>query len=239
MEQINEVYETYDYNQFKFIKGNRLIKTQHVNNIFKSMQKERLFSPLIVNEKMEIIDGQHRFKAQQMLKVSIPFIIKEGYGKRETQILNHNASNWTLDDALHTYCTDKIEDYLIFNEFKNTYKFANRECLNLLSGTKKTSYEDIFRAGKFKITDYPGAVEKAVKITQIAPYFEHYYRRNFVTAMLVCFDNNNYNHKQFLRKLEYQSTKLVKCVSEVAYLDLIENIYDYNNRRGTPKLRLY
>ena len=188
---------------------------------------------------MEIIDGQHRFRALKKLGAPVPFIIKEGYAKEETQILNHNSKNWDINDALHTYCDDQLEDYLMFKNFRDTYKFGNRECMNLLLGSKRGCYDKIFKEGEFKIKDYPGAVEKAIKITQIAPYFKHYYRRTFLTAMLVCFDNSDYNHKQFLRKLEYQSTKLVKCVSEAAYLDLIENIYDYNNRKGTPRLRLY
>tara|TARA_R110002012_G_scaffold321455_1_gene549281 strand:+ start:1190 stop:1909 length:720 start_codon:yes stop_codon:yes gene_type:complete len=239
MKKINEVYETKNYSQFKYIDGNRLIKKTHTKKILNSMKKNRLFSPMIVNENMEIIDGQHRFQAQEILGVSVPFIIKKGYGKKETQILNENSKNWSLDDRLHTFCNDRIEDYLIFREFKEKYKFANRECMNLLSGTRNNSFDDVFRAGEFKIKDYNGAISKSVKITDIAKYFKYYRTRYFVNAMQVCFDNEDYNHNKFLRKLDYQSTRLVKCVNVRAYLELIEKIHDYHDYESTKKLRLF
>ena len=40
MKKINEVYETYDYNQFKFIGNNRMVSQGHVNKIINSMKKK-------------------------------------------------------------------------------------------------------------------------------------------------------------------------------------------------------
>ena len=66
--------------------------------------------------------------------------------------------------------------------------------MNILSGTRNLEYNPAFREGNFKVLDLTGAIETATKITQIAPYFKSYYRRNFVNAMIISFKNPVYNH---------------------------------------------
>lgn len=88
--EIAKVYETYDYDKFHIMeKGNRDI--DHDKKIALSMKEDFLFSPILVNEKMEIIDGQNRFFASKALGKPIYYIIKNGYGIREVRILNSNA----------------------------------------------------------------------------------------------------------------------------------------------------
>ena len=111
MKQINEVFETHDYGQFRFIKGNRLIRASHVNNILKSMKKRRLFSPLIVNEKMEIIDGQHRFKAQEKLNKSIEVIVEK-------------------DEQLIGGATIRVGDHMIDGSVRSQLSNLNRFLIN-------------------------------------------------------------------------------------------------------------
>ena len=43
------------------------------------MAVNHLEAPIIINEKHEIIDGQHRKIAQEELELPITFIINEGY----------------------------------------------------------------------------------------------------------------------------------------------------------------
>ena len=118
MKKINEVYETKDYNQFKFLANNRDINIKHVNKLVKSMKERRLVSPILVNELGEIIDGQHRFEAQKSLKMPVPYIIQNGYKEKEAQILNINTSNWTLNTWVKFYCREGIKDYIYIEILK-------------------------------------------------------------------------------------------------------------------------
>ena len=91
--EVAKVYETYDYDKFHIMeKGNR--KIDHDRKIAHSMNENFLFSPILVNEKFEIIDGQNRFIASKSLNKPIYYIIKKGYGIKEVRILNSNAKNW-------------------------------------------------------------------------------------------------------------------------------------------------
>lgn len=56
-----QVYFTTDYSKFKLMKGNREIDALHVKRLIESFREQYLFSPILVNSKHEIIDGQNEF----------------------------------------------------------------------------------------------------------------------------------------------------------------------------------
>jgi len=104
MKVVNEVKETNDYSMFRTLEGNRHLNKLHVKRLKESFQKAYLLSPIIVNEKFEIIDGQHRFEAAKQLGVPINFLIAPKYGLKEAQMLNENMKNWKKEDYLNAYC---------------------------------------------------------------------------------------------------------------------------------------
>jgi hypothetical protein len=118
----NQVHTTTDYFLFKPIDGNRNKNLLHINRLKKSMNQNYLFTVIIVNEKYEIIDGQHRFEVIQELQLPLHYIICSGYGLTEVHILNANSKTWNADDYLEGYCKLGYKDYLIFADFKNKYQ---------------------------------------------------------------------------------------------------------------------
>ena len=227
MNKINEVYESYDYKQFKLLNNNRDIRMSHVNKLMNSMKKNRLISPILINESGEIIDGQHRFEAQKLLELPIPFIVQNGYGTKEAQILNINTSNWQLTNWLKWYSKEGIKDYIVFKGFKDKYKFEIEQCSQILSGSYN---KDSFVGGFFKVKDYNNAVKCAEMIWDFRPYFKEFKNRMFIRAILDCFKNKEYNHSLFLRKLSFQGNSLVVCVDKKTNLRMIESIYNYKTR---------
>ena len=118
---INHVLQTNDYAVFKHIEGNRVINKLHVNRLKQSFQKEYLLSPIIVNQEMQIIDGQHRFEAAKDLGLPIRYFICNDYGLTQVQILNANTSNWKKIDYLNAYCDLGKEQYLLLRKFMQSY----------------------------------------------------------------------------------------------------------------------
>ena len=105
-----QVLKTTDYNLFSFISGNRKINLAHAKRLERSFKNRHLFSPIIVNEYHQIIDGQHRFTVCSKLKLPIYYIVVNGYGLDEVQILNTNSSNWKKIDYLNAYCDLKYPE---------------------------------------------------------------------------------------------------------------------------------
>ena len=78
MEVYTSVMKTTNYDMFKFMEGNRQTNSSNLNQIIESMKEKQLIIPITVNEKFEIIDGQHRFKACKYLGLPVYFIIEKG-----------------------------------------------------------------------------------------------------------------------------------------------------------------
>ena len=66
------VYVTKDYSIFRRLVGNRDIPESRISKIVESIQTIGwIHNPIIVNEKMEVIDGQGRLTELQRLKTKI------------------------------------------------------------------------------------------------------------------------------------------------------------------------
>ena len=65
---MTKILKSFEYKKFKFMVGNRAINDRHVNNLVKSIEKNGLImNPSCVNEKSEIVEGQHRLMACEIL----------------------------------------------------------------------------------------------------------------------------------------------------------------------------
>tara|TARA_R100000808_G_scaffold6763_1_gene19862 strand:+ start:2707 stop:3438 length:732 start_codon:yes stop_codon:yes gene_type:complete len=243
MKKINEVYETYDYSLFDFLPTNRDVDKNHVKRIKKSMLKRRLLTPIIINEKGQIIDGQHRYVAQKSLNMSIPYVVEKGYGVDEAKILNLIQQNWNIEAWVTHYCRHNNDNYIAYRKFKSKYGFESAQCIYILTqGNPITAMS--FKAGNFKVGSLDAAYEYADKILSLKPYCEEYNRRYFVRAMITCFKRTSsefsaaYSHDHFLYKLSKQNNSLEKCVDKEHYLKLIQKIYNHKTIKS-KKIRLY
>ena len=73
-----KIHTTTDYDQFKYIAGNRDVVEAHVKSLSEQITIKDFQIPIIVNEKMEVCEGQHRLEAYKALSIPITYIIKEG-----------------------------------------------------------------------------------------------------------------------------------------------------------------
>jgi len=226
----NQVHTTTDYFLFKPIEGNRNKNLLHINRLKKSMAETYLFTVIIVNEKYEIIDGQHRFDVIQELKLPLNYIVCKGYGLNEVHILNQNSKTWTSDDYLDGYCKLGYKDYLKYKEFKELYGIGHYECMWLLNGSQLSNPTQVFFTGDFKIKNYNEACKIIEKIMIVEPYYQEWKRRSFILAMLQLFKNPNFELTEFLQKLKLQPTALSNCSTTNQYVSLIEEIYNYRRR---------
>jgi len=230
-----QVHTTTNYSLFKTLNGNRDVNQLHLKRLRESINNNHLTTIIMVNEKFEIIDGQHRFLISQELKLPINYIISKNYGLNEVQILNANMKNWTVIDYVNGYCDLGFKDYIIYRDFVNEYEFSNQVALYLLSGefvsgSKENSISVKFKDGTFKVKDLNNAKRIADKIMMIEPYYKGYLRRSFIYALVGMFNNENFEFTEFIAKLKQQPTTLQDCTNTSQYKSLIEEIYNYRRR---------
>jgi hypothetical protein len=230
---LRQVHTTTDYGRFTSIDGNRNLNLLHLQRLKKSIQENYLFTIIIVNEKFEIIDGQHRFEAVKVFGLPLHYIICEGYGLEQVQILNANSKTWNADDYLEGYVKLGKSDYMRYKQFKDKYDFPHKCCMSLLRGHTADASGSLvkqFYNGKFQIGSYKRAVEIAEAILLIAPFYEGYKRICFIMAMTQVLNKAQFELTEFIAKLRTQPSVLFDCQTTAQYVSLIEEIYNYRRR---------
>lgn len=113
-ESIPKIFVTDDYSVFKLMNGNRSF--DHKRAIVNSVKRVgHIPSPIICNEKMEVVDGQGRLAAFKELKLPVYYIVIQGLGIEECISMNISQSNWTtLDYIMRTFdkrsCANKKQN---------------------------------------------------------------------------------------------------------------------------------
>lgn len=228
------VYTTNDYSKFKSIDGNRNKNLLHIKRLKESIQKIYLFTIIIVNEKFEIIDGQHRFDVICELGLPVNYIVCPGYGLNEVHTLNQNSKTWNADDFMNGYCDLGYSDYIQYRDFKEKYKIGHHETISLLSGTRSYAVKganSTFYSGEFKIKNLSNAIKTIEKIFMTSPYYSGYKRRSYIFSMITLLKNKNFEFTEFLAKLKNQPTAMVDCATTEQYIALIEEIYNYRRQK--------
>lgn len=107
-----KIYQTIDYSIFSFVKGNRDVNQAKVRMLAVEIEKNGLLLPILVNQKMEIIDGQHRFIACKTLNKPVSYFIRRNANIETAANVNVAGSNWSIHDWINKYAEDGNEDYI-------------------------------------------------------------------------------------------------------------------------------
>jgi hypothetical protein len=240
------VERTTDYELFKTLDGNRPVNEGHVRRLMESFKRKYLKTPIFVNSKNYVVDGQHRLEAAKRLGLPVYYLKVNGYELTEVQMLNTNNKTWMKSDYLNSYCNLGSKPYLQLREFSDNYPDFNlgtAEVIftNSLSGADKNNFVSIgkghsvrrirpFEEGLLETKDLGKAYENAGKLMQYKPLFDGFNTKTFVKIMISLFKKKNFDHETMIRKLEIQPGALKKCATADQYISLIEELYNYKSR---------
>jgi hypothetical protein len=240
--EVNKVYKTNDLSIFTQIGGNRVPNPQHIKRLKSSiLENGMLCNPILVNEKMQVIDGQHRLIASQEAESFIYYIVLKDYSLNEVHTLNLNQKNWTKKDFMDGYANMGIESYKKLKFFvEKNEDFVFQDCISLCSNVNGTLYvkdvrwsgsnQQVFVDGTWKGKDFDLAQEWAEKIRLLKPYYTGYNRSVFVRVMINLFKNELFDYSEFMHKVRLQPKALVDCANVEQQRLLIEEIYNYRSR---------
>ena len=230
MEIIGSIYETTDYSMFKKIKGNRELNKANLNAIITSMEQQQLVSPITVNEKFEIIDGQHRFAACKTLGLPVHFQIQNGYGTSEMKRFNTTGKSWNKQTFMHSFIDQGYENYVVFYDLLVSYDISLAMALKLLAHFQNKSYQLLsfnFEQGDLTLDGF-GDVGCFLDKLEDFKFFPQYKTDKFVTAFFRLSNHPQYDHRKMLSKLATHRDRLKKSMTQDEYLSLLCNkIYSF------------
>ena len=233
-EKTYNVYVTKDYSIFKRLIGNRDIPESRISKIVESIQTIGwVHNPIIVNEKMEVIDGQGRLTALQRLKMPVEYIIAEGAGNKECIYMNMNMVNWKLPDFIKSYAEQGNENYQRLLSLMQRYANGNLDIISTaVYRVSKSKHRDI-KQGILQLTEeqYRAAVPR---LEYIKPILEEIDDKKLPGSMVTLMQTLIYYYdypevdkdrlKYSVEKYIYNATPWVlntDCEREV------ENAYNY------------
>lgn len=228
-EKIQDVYATKQYDAFKMIDGNRLVNPAHVSRLMRSMSENQLITPIVVNNKYQIIDGQHRYYSIKKLELPLYFIICENYGLNEVHRLNESSNDWKLDDFLHGYAVSmEKENYILLKQFieENDISVSLALSLTKKDGESIQFTKSLFRNGEYVPYLINEAQEFLNALQVFRPYFDDYKSINFIKAFKLLYSSPKYENKNMIRKLTYQAGYLQNKSTVGQYINLLTDIYN-------------
>ena len=236
MEIYTNVMKSSNYDMFKIMEGNREINSTNLNQIILSMKEKQLVIPIIVNEKFEIIDGQHRFSACKYLNLPVYFIISNGYDIEDVIRANVNGGRkWFDGDYLNKYCLLKDERYLEIKKITKDFNITVNDFTKILSviqNKKTTVVKREFREGRISLNGLQLLTSFLMSLEDFKE-FKYYKNGNFITAFLRLFFREDYSHEYMIKKYKAYFPNLVKQTSSDEYLSVLCNkIYSYSTTKN-------
>ena len=224
---IGEVRETYEYDLFSFIDGNRPVNSSNYKKLKASMTEKLLMCPIIVNEKYEIIDGQHRYSASKELGLPIRYIVVEGYDLKDVKRYNVVSKNWKLADFLNMHASEGKYSYVAFEYFLESNNIPISIAIKIfttIKGEAPTKTTNDFESGTFSIdTEELEQANKFIEALEYFSAFEDYKTVPFLNAFMKLYFREDYDHEIMIKRIAKKITSLKHQSNMHDYLDILCN----------------
>ena len=228
----SQIESTEDYTIFKEITSNREVDEKHVRKLMSSIRTKNLLelNPIIVNNSMQVIDGQHRLEAAKRLKETIYYVVSDKLSKSDIAELNANQKKWSLNDYINYFTIEGVESFQILSKFINTHSWIKpTTALKLVSSSGKYDRAS-FYSGKIDVDNVYQAHQVATLCTKIRNLYVGYdfvYTSMFIMAIRQCFSTPEFNEDVLIEQIQRQPRTLVQCVNTDQYLELLQELYNY------------
>ncbi|MBI2063985.1 MAG: ParB N-terminal domain-containing protein [Candidatus Yanofskybacteria bacterium] len=215
-ESMPVIESTTDYTLFKTLKGNRIHNKSHIRKLrtlIKDDPKGLQYTPIVVNNRYEIIDGQHRIEAVKQINdefgVQIPvyYLINPKATIKTAQMLNSSSKSWSPNDYALSYSTLGNENYEIYLDFKKRYKLNHDVLLSYLGMNNPISSVD-FKDGKFAVEDEDKSANLCDKLLTVGKFYPEYKKRSFALAFKILWQDERFNWEKALAFFEKEGDKI-------------------------------
>lgn len=240
----NVVQQSTNYDQFVLMDTNRDQSRGHIETIKKAFEKVGNLTrvqPILVNEKYEIIDGQHRFVACKELDEPIFFTMVPGLGVSDAREMNTLHRGWTIADYARSYAIGGDINYQRYEQLREDFGYTHSIVMTYAMGYEQDGAFKRFRAGQFTLSprQVEEAKERLQQLADIADNFKLAATIPFARALLNVHKIEGFDHARLVDKFNKYGTSLVVRQAGVPqYMRLLEDIYNHNQTEST-RLRLF
>lgn len=237
---MTDIKKTRDYSLFKYVDGNRDIRKPNLKKLVESIQKDNqlCLHPIIVNEHLQIIDGQHRLEAAKALNVDIYYLQSSTVTHQHIIDANVNQKSFETGDYIKFFCVRGNPVYLQLHDMLTQTGLKPKALLTLVLGAVSTNILMFLKTGKFKFPEK----ENPAHILRFYAEFMHYVKdkrikplsiftnHNFTRALRWLFNTAGFNQIVFFKKLDLRWFDLKPQRTAQDWYQLLLNIYNFKNQ---------
>ena len=225
---LGAVYETDDFSVFKTITGNRTEVEKRKRKIEKSVQEVGYIpAPIIVNEKMEIIDGQARFAYCKESGTPIAYHIIPNLTIDDCIAMNISATNWGMMDYIISYADRGLPSYVLTEKFILGSPYGLKPTLWALTRTDTSNIKEKIQTGALEITeeDYKNGMD-------IFGFWKNFddivtnRKAEFLIALGYCYLLPEVDNDRLIKKIHQRPRDFQMIASTTDAIDVIEDAYN-------------
>lgn len=233
-----KILNTKEYNQFKIIPGNRLMKTKeainHINYLVKLNSKENLLwmFPGTVTKDGYLWDGQHRLEACRANDWDFYYMVSDKtlaeLGEDIAALTNTAQRKWTILDYINYYTKHGKEQYIFLNQLMDTYKMSHTNILTLASGASQSKALSMGEVKLFSTDEDKQIIldlldsYKDIKDVVPSKVFIH---QRFVGAIRIVF--GTLSSEELKAEIVRANIPLERKINMQEYLRLLESVVNY------------
>ena len=233
IESTDKIYFTRLYDQFKTLKGNRAINQKKIAKIIKDIESGfnmLPFCPIVVDNEMNVIDGQHRLQVSIKLQENVYYVICKPTTLPQVAKLNSRTERWKTEDFINCYIEQGVKDYETLKDFLNLYKLPKFVTLSLLQENLVTSNTTIineaFENGQFK-ANYTEEATDFAKFIYKFKFYKKFTAAHFISALYQLRRANKCNLDELIEIAQKYNSPLDGCSGPKDYKLALEQIYNY------------
>jgi hypothetical protein len=232
--------ETIDYSIFKEFSSNREVDQKHVKRLVSAINKKNLLhvNPIVVDDNMRVIDGQHRLAAAKILGVSI-FYIQDNIQRSDISMLNSNQKNWNAMDYINFYTVEKKDAYVQLSKLMNHYPdMATSALISLSNSEGKRNIQEL-KDGNLEVLNIDHCREICALCAELNKRFnaDFVFDSRFPLALSKALNDDNWRTETFIEKIEASPRSFVRCHTKEQYVEMIEEIFNRYLSKNQIKIR--
>lgn len=238
---VPQIQKTEDYSIFKTVNFNRDKSKKHIQAVLKIIKKENLLHlhPILVNDAMEVIDGQHRLEAAKELGAPI-FYIQSDLSYEHILSSNLLQKNASLNDVIKFYALkDSIPSYVFLHKTLMSLNLSAKGLIGLIFGSCMPALVEQIKEGKFQIPQDPSTLNRFIetyknfidfaKSKRITPY-SMFTSSNFTIAFRNLMMIHGFIEQTFMNKLDMRWFDLKPQMNSKEWTRQLVSIYNWKNQ---------
>lgn len=192
-----------------------------------------IHAPIIVNEKMEIIDGQARFAYCKEHEIPITYYVIHGLTIDECIAMNIGLTNWNIRDYIKSYADRGFQSYVLAEKFLEMSPYSYSPTMWALIRTEATNSGTVNKIKEGRLTIDQESFSAGRDIIAFWEKFDDIKsnrRNDFLIALGYCYMLTEVDNNILVKKIHDRPRDFMTIANITDAIGVIEDTYNVRRR---------